>query len=99
MSQIRIAHVLQEMDDTDRQGNPNTFSIEFVKSDGAIRRIKRAIKGSAKKDAADGSSSATSYNQKEKGIIRVTDLDAKKSPIKAITIAQIIRYQGRRVFH
>ncbi len=91
-SEIGIATVLAQVD-LSAVGQP--FTMEFVKADGSLRKI-RAQKGH-KKEGASAEGSSFKYRIKGSGNILVRDLDSGED--RAIKISRIISFNGQKVKH
>lgn len=97
---IRIAHALNDINERSSGDGGEPFSIEFVTNEGKVRRVKRALRGARDYKAPKAGNenvSKSKFNQKEKGMLNILDLDA--GGIKSVTIACILRYNGTEVFH
>ena len=96
---IGIAQVLALIDLSPIQG---AFSITFVKEGGELRTITNAQKGHKPNYAtAPSAGSKFRYRIKEKGVVIVADLDAKKEKEKfrTIKISRIIKFNNIPVHH
>jgi hypothetical protein len=99
MPDISINVALARMDQTvDADGQPVYFTIEFIKEDGSIRKM-RAQKHVKYPSAETGDSekSKFKYNLKSKGTILLYDTELKD--YRSIRIDRIIKYNDLNVLH
>lgn len=90
--------MLEIMEKAGESGNSPVFSIEFVTSDGRIRRIAKGLRGASRYTKSEGGDSRRkSANQKERNLINITDLE--RDEVKSVTIACIIRFNNELVHH
>jgi hypothetical protein len=109
MTDVHIRQVLAQMDIYEVEGKPSEFSIEFVKTNGELRRISRCAKGYKsemtndkgdqvpKSERASDKGSSFGYNHKQHGTVLVRDLDNNR--VISIKISGIIKYNGHTVKH
>jgi len=83
------------------------FSLSFVTAEGAVREIKRAIKGTKDKyKSSRGTGPAANkgiYSLKDNYILLVRDLDVANDPrskdegIRSVRLDRILTFNGKRV--
>jgi hypothetical protein len=94
MADISINIALARMEQTTTQeGEPVLFSIEFIKADGSLRKMK-AQKHVKFPENAKGK---FRYNLKSKGALLLFDTDIKE--YRAVSIDSIIKYNDFNVIH
>jgi len=99
MADISINVALARMEQTvTEEGKPVYFTIEFIKEDGSIRKM-RAQKHVKFPSAETGKSekSKFKYNLKTKGTILLYDAEIKK--YRAVRIDRIIKFNELNVLH
>jgi len=99
MPDISINVALARMDQTvDADGQPVYFTIEFIKEDGSIRKMraqKHVRYPSTEMDQSEGSK--FKYNLKQKRTILL--YDTEKKDYRAIKIDRIIKFNDLNVLH
>ena len=81
----------------DQDGQPINFTIEFVKEDGSIRRMRAQKHVKYPSSGSVNEKSNFKYNLKNKGIILLYDLDEKD--YRAVKVDSILKYNGIDVNH
>jgi len=99
MDDISINVALARMEQTvSGDGKPVYFTIEFIKDDGSIRKMKaqKHVKFPAAETGKDEKSNFK-YNLKNKGSILLYDTEAKG--YRTIKIDRIIKFNDSNVLH
>jgi hypothetical protein len=99
MMTISINVALARMERTvDRDGKPAAFTIEFVKSDGSIRKMKaqKHVKYPGS-ESAKSEKSNLKYNLRKNYSILLYDTEANE--YRTVKIDRIIRFNNMEVLH
>jgi hypothetical protein len=98
MPRISINIVLSRMEQTtDADARPQTFTIEFIKEDGSLRKMKAQKHVKVGTDGSVDEKSRFKYNLKSKNSILLYDVDAQE--YRTVKVASIIRFNNAEVLH
>ena len=100
---ISIAAVLSLIDTSVMDGVQTPFTLEFVKEDGSIGKIVRAVRSHKASDQnhpqLEGSRFKYSVKEREVVMLHNLDGDNPRTRYRAVKFRKIIRFNGIPVIH
>lgn len=98
MAVISVNIALARMEQTVKDSKPVTFSVEFIKEDGSLRKMKaqKHVKFQGL-EGAEGKEGKLKYNLKNKNAILL--FDVIKQEYRTVKIDSITRFNNMEVIH
>jgi hypothetical protein len=107
MQEISVAQMFAAMEAATDTDELNPFSFTYVKADGSLKKVARAVKGWKASDATQPAKTTTLIepksnskyrtNLKAKRLVLLKDMDRKDEPPHSYKFDQIIIFNGFKV--